>query len=262
MAISSGRVSTATYLYCVVRARRQPDPSQAPIGIPGAERPSALKVTPSLWLIAAPVPLDRYGPGALEPLLGDLDQVSRIAVAHEEVVEHFAADRALTVVPMKLFTMFSSDARAVADIMKRRALLDAAMNRIAGAEEWGVRVTGGPARSSAAAASPASGTAFLAAKRRARDEVTQAKVAAAEAAVATLDRLADLAREVSRRTAAPPAGMAPPLLDAAFLVPDAARERFKEAALEQAAVCEQAGAQMTMTGPWPAYNFVHFDDER
>jgi len=256
-------VSTATYLYCVVRARRQPDPSQAPIGIPGAERPAALKVTPSLWLIAAPVPLDRYGPGALEPLLGDLDHVARIAVAHEEVVEYFAADRTLTVVPMKLFTMFSSDERAVADIMKRRGLLDAAMNRIAGAEEWGVRVTGGPPRSAAAAAaSPPSGTAFLAAKKRARDAMTQAKVAAAEAAVATLDRLTGLAREVSRRTAVPPAGMAPPLLDAAFLVPDAARERFKEAALEQAAVCEQAGAQMTMTGPWPAYNFVHFDDER
>jgi hypothetical protein len=48
----------------------------------------------------------------------------------------------------------------------------------------------------------------------------------------------------------------PPLLEAAFLVVVPARAQFKAAAKREAAVCAAAGAVMTLTGPWPAYNFV------
>ena len=36
----------------------------------------------------------------------------------------------------------------------------------------------------------------------------------------------------------------------------AARARFKAEAKRQAALCASAGADMTLTGPWPAYNFI------
>ena len=76
---------------------------------------------------------------------------------------------------------------------------------------------------------------------------------AAERALTTLGRLA---RHTVRRERRPEAGSNPPLLEAAFLVKTTARSRFKAAARRQAAACAAAGGQMTLTGPWPAYNFV------
>ncbi len=256
MAISSGRVTTATYLYCVVRAARKPASTGVPSGVPDATRPEIIAVSPSLWLVAASVPLDVYGSVPLEALLGDLESVGPIAVAHEAVVEHFALRRELTVIPMKLFTMFSTPARAIADIAARRRSIESAMKRIQGAEEWGVRVsrTAPLARSAARAAT--SGASFLAAKKQARDDVRKATLAAAEAAVVAFDRLAVIARDARRREDPPAGGATPPLLDAAFLVASKDRDTFTDAARREAAACAGAGAQMTLTGPWPAYNFV------
>jgi hypothetical protein len=53
----------------------------------------------------------------------------------------------------------------------------------------------------------------------------------------------------------------PPLLDAAFLVPTGKRARFQAAARRLAQACARAGADLTLTGPWPAYNFVQHAGE-
>ena len=249
---------TASYLYCIVNAARKPSLAKVPAGLPGAAPPEAVKVTPTLWLIAADVPLDTYGAAPLERALADMDWVGRVALAHEAVVEHFAARRGLTVIPMKLFTMFSSQARAVADVSSRKAVLSRAMRRLAGAEEWGVRVLRGGGAAAAPASIPRSGggAAFLAEKKQARDEARSARLAAAEAAGQAFDRLARVSRDARRRDDAPAEGATPPLLDAAFLVPVSRRAAFTRAARREADSCARAGAQMTLSGPWPAYNFV------
>src|SRR5919106_7009521 len=102
----------AAYLYCVVQSDRVPAMSRVPAGVPEASRPEAVDIGASQWLIVSEVPLEVYGPERLESALRDLDWVSRVAVAHEAVAEHFARRRGVTVVPMKLFTMFSSVERA------------------------------------------------------------------------------------------------------------------------------------------------------
>lgn len=258
-------MTTATYLYCVVRAAGKPALTGVPSGVPGATRPEIIALSPSLWLVAASVPLDVYGSVPLESLLGDLESVGRIALAHEAVVEHLALRRGLTVIPMKLFTMFSTPARAIADIAARRKSIETAMRKIQGAEEWGVRVTRtAPLATSQAAGArvAASGAAFLAAKKQARDDVRNAKVAAAEAAVVAFDRLAAIARDARRREVPPAGGATPPLLDAAFLVASKHCDKFTDAARREADACATAGAQMTLTGPWPAYNFVQTERDR
>ena len=116
--------STATYLYCVVHAAVAPKPSRAPKGLPGATRPSVLPAGRSLWIVVASVPLERYGPAPLEASLRDMQWVADVAVAHEAVVEHFARQARTTVIPMKLFTMFSTTERAVEDMRSRRRDLD------------------------------------------------------------------------------------------------------------------------------------------
>lgn len=255
---------TATYLYCIVKSAAKPSAGRAPGGLPGADRPRAVAAPGSLWLVTAAVPLDIYGPEHLEGHLGDLDWVGRVALAHEGVVEHFANRPGATVIPMKLFTMFSTLDRAVADITKRRASITASLRRIAGAEEWGIRIMRGAAAAPVAArgARPASGAAFLAAKKRARDDARTATLAAAEVAADAFAHLSALARDVRRREGAPPAGATPPLLEAAFLVAAPRRTRFRNVAKREAERCAEAGAQLTLSGPWPAYNFVQADEQR
>jgi hypothetical protein len=265
---------SATYIYCVAKAARRPSLTGVPPGLAGGTPPRLLQSAPGLWLVTSQVPLDTYGPGKLEPALTDMEWVGRTAVAHESVVESFAARRGVTVVPMKLFTMFSTEERALADMASRRKSIDHAMKRIAGSEEWGIRVLRSasagslasdvrdPWREGSGSRAATSGAAFLAAKKQKRDDAQRARLAAAEAAVDAFDRLSAIAKAVKRREDAPTAGATPPLLDAAFLVPSSRRERFTKAARREAESCARAGAQLTLSGPWPAYNFIQADDAR
>jgi hypothetical protein len=160
---------------------------------------------------------------------------------------------------MKLFTMFSTADRAVQHMRSRRRDLDPVLKRIAGCEEWGVRITRpvpAVARRKTGGERPSSGAAFLAAKKQARDDAREAARAAEALADGTFDALAAVARDARRRDDAPEGAAAPPLLDAAFLVAADRRVRFRSVARRLAAGSAKAGAHMTLTGPWPAYNFV------
>ena len=254
---SSAERMQATYLYCVVRSVRKPSAARSPAGLPGGGKPSVLRAGQSLWLVVSQVPLDRYGPEPLEKSLRDLEWVAGVAVAHEAVVEHFARAQKTTVVPMKLFTMFSSVERAADEMARRREEIDAVMKRIAGCEEWGVRVMRSTQPAGPTPVSDAtSGTAFLAARKQVRDRALAAAQQAASAAAVVFDELSPLARDARRRTDSP-VNAVPPLLDAAFLVPVGKRARFRMAARRAARKCAASSASMTLTGPWPAYNFVH-----
>jgi hypothetical protein len=251
--------ASATYVYCVVQSSTKPTGSRTPAGLPAAAPPRLLEAGRSLWIVCAAVPLASYGSAVLDASLRDLKWVGDIAVAHESVVEHFAQQKNVTVVPMKLFTMFSSDDRALNEMRTRRREILAVARRITGCEEWGVRIarTTSAARGpSADAPRPTSGAAFLAAKKEARDLAHALARAAAESAEHAYATLSAIARDARRRVDAPDGAVAPPLLDAAFLVPAARRSRFKAAARRLAAAGARTGTEITVTGPWPAYNFV------
>jgi len=248
---------TGEYVYCVVRAAKQPSMTRVPSGMPGAGAAEARRIAPSLWIVVAAVPLDVYGPDALEPRLRDLEWVAQAAVAHEAVVEHLWRARGTTVIPMKVFTMFSSIERAIADVAARRAAIERTMRRIARAEEWGVRVFRRSAsQEQASAARPASGADFLRARKQARDAAAGARAMTFAAADRAFRRLRRLARDARFRDATSASGTNPPMLDAAFLVASSSRARFRAEARRQARALAAAGADLALTGPWPAYNFV------
>jgi hypothetical protein len=248
-------MKTATYVYCVVQRSGRPSAARAPGGLPGAGKPRLLDLGRSLWCVVAEVPLDRYGQEQIERGFRDLQWVADAAVAHEGVIEHFTRMRDTTVVPMKLFTIFSSPDRAIAEMQARRAELSAVLKRIKGCEEWGVRITRTPIAITPAMEVP-SGAAFLSAKKRARDTARDAVRRAAEAANDAYEMLAPHARAARRREDVPDAAPTPPLLEATFLVPASRKARFRALARRAAGACRLAGAELTLTGPWPAYNFV------
>jgi len=255
-------MTTATYVYCIVQSGRKPSTGRMPAGLPGGERPRVDQVGSKMWVVHAPVPLERYGTEPLAESLRDLQWVSAIAVAHEAVVEHFAGLRGSTVIPMKLFTLFASPERAVAEMQRRSKRLTAVFAKLQGCEEWGVRIMRGPSRSAVKGdGRPASGTAFLAARKRARDESVAALRDSARAADDVYALLAEIAAD-HRRRQQETSGAIPPLLDAAFLVPVRRRARFRALAERAAEDVLQRGGRLTLTGPWPAYNFVSAEEQQ
>jgi Gas vesicle synthesis protein GvpL/GvpF len=251
---------TGTYVYGVVAAARRPSLTRVPAGLPGTGRLRLLDVEPRLYVVAADAPLARYGEAAIRKGLADLDWVSRAAVAHERVVEFFVD--ATAVLPMKLFTIFTSDARAVDFVRGERGRLSALVTRVANHQEWGVRVVLDPARASKAAApktqsASATGAAYLSRKRAQRDAVAERTQRAREIVTKLYDRLAAPARVATRRQASElPVEGGPLLLDAAFLVPRGRARSFRALAAREARALAKQGYGLTLTGPWPPYTFV------
>ena len=248
---------TATYLYCIVHAAMAPPVARGLQGLAGATRPAVAPLARSFWLVTASAPLDVYGPAALESSLRNVQWVTDVALAHERVVEYFARRAGATVIPMKLFTMFSSEKLAIEETRARSRELERVVKRIAGCEEWGVRITPRPVTattSAARAVTSASGTDFLAAKKTARDLARQLIGVASAAAEEAYAALSAIARDARRRRDEPEGATTPPLLDAAFLVPIARRRRFKAAVKNLAD--SNDGTLVTLTGPWPSYNFI------
>src|SRR5882672_10284283 len=251
--------ATATYVYCVVAAPRAPRLTRVPAGLPGAGRVRVLDLDRGVYLVAADVPLARYGEAAIQRGLSDLEWVSRAAVAHEVVVESFI--EATAVLPMKLLTIFNNDERALEHIRADRSRIDSLVKRVANHHEWGVRVVLDRARAVEAAAparksvAGASGLAYLSRKKAQRDASTELAERAREAVAALYDRLSAQSRVARRRAATElPAHGGPPLLDAAFLVPRS--QTFRALAAREARALSRHGYGLTLTGPWPPYTFV------
>ena len=256
--------ANGTYVYCVIGAARRPRLARVPSGLPGTGRVRLLDVEPGLFMAVADAPLDRYSEAAITRGLGDLDWVSRAAVAHEAVIESFVGETA--VLPMKLFTIFTGDERAVAHVRAERARIAGVVRRVSNHQEWGVRVVLDRGRAAGAAkakraprasAGTRSGVAYLSAKKAQRDRTTELAARAREAVAALYDRLASRARESRRRTAAElPIEGGPLLLDAAFLVSRRRADSFQALTAREAKSLARHGYGLTLTGPWPPYTFV------
>jgi hypothetical protein len=252
-----------TYLYCLVRGSRQPVIRRVAERLPGAGPVRALDAGEGIWLIVSHVSEAGYGEAAIAKGLKNLDWVSRRAVGHEAVVEEFL--RAPAVLPMQLFTIFTSDERALEHVRRDRRRIDRIMSRIGGHVEWGLRLTWDQQAAIAALQKmhargngESGGTAYLTRKRDLLD-VNRRQLAAARAEATRVYRdLSTHAKDAVRRTsmeqAVPGSRL---LLDAAYLVPARGAAAFRAALREHAHHLRKAGIMVSLTGPWPPYNFIN-----
>jgi len=233
--------------------------------MPEGTRPRVLEVDRHLWAIVSDVPETAYGESELSRGLQDIEWVGERAVSHEHVVEHFLS--ASSVLPMQLFTMFTSDERVVAHVRRNLPRIKRVLQRVERKVEWGVRLTWdekaapapkGSARKSAGPRAPAvTGTAYLKGKRDSRD-AGRVQLAAARAEVAgvfrAISRQASEARRRKDLERATPGSRL--LLDAAFLVKSAKTVAFRSAVRKHARALRSSGVSVSLTGPWPPYNFI------
>jgi hypothetical protein len=251
----------ATYVYALLRRRAGPPLASAPAGVPQAGPLRALQAGEALWLVVATVPASAYGSESIDGRLRDLEWVAARAVAHDAVVAHLLGRGDL--LPMRLFTLFASDERALAHFAKRRASLGRLLDKVQGREEWGVRLSFERAVAGGVRDAPSGwpGTQAVGEGRRfLRRKAAQLEArgrAASDASRTAGQLFRELRRHAADAALRPPADpRAPLLLDAAFLVSRDGRSRFKSAARRARARLEREGFALSLSGPWPAYNFA------
>jgi hypothetical protein len=182
----------------------------------------------------------------------DLEWLAAASVRHQRAVSAIASHS--DVLPARFATVFSDEASLQADISRRKPVLLRALKRIAGAEEWGVKVFAVPQRA-AAAVPAASGKEYLRAKAVALHSRLQREPSA------EVRQLSNDLRKLS--VASAPTGKisgAQPNLEwqSSFLVPRKKVKDFK-------AILERFGSKwkdqrwVECTGPWPPYSFVSED---
>lgn len=270
--------SSLTYVYCLVRSSRRPSLRGVPEPVPGSDTVRLLDVPlvasndrrtsgPRHWLVVSTVPAAVYGERSLQRDLQDLDWVGPRALAHEQVIEHFL--NADAVLPMQLFTLFKSDARAVDHVLANRRRIANVLLKVERQVEWGLRLMWDPAAIAAHKRSGArrtgrrdghrvvSGAEYLTRKRDLRDRSrTQLKRAKSDAN-RLYRAIAGEASQALRRTdverALPGSRL---LLEAAFLVPVRRVRAFRAAVSRHTTGLEQSGIAVSLTGPWPPYNFI------
>lgn len=214
----------------------------------------------------------RYAPSEIERGTEDVEWLAPRAVAHDRVLT-WMSDRG-PVVPLPIFSLFSSE-HAVANMLReRRPELEATLHRVARGREYALRVYRidtelavvatelsprlAQLQEEAERASP--GQRYLLQRKLETERKNELHGLGAKVARDVANALRPFAIEtaetrIAQRAARPGAeGML--ILDAAFLVSPDTLDEFRR---ELTKVVEQhasRGFRFDFTGPWPPYHFV------
>jgi hypothetical protein len=199
-----------------------------------------------------------FGAQALRRNLEDLDWLATTARAHDAVVSAVARSGAM--VPLRLATIYRDDEGVREVLAARRADLEAALLRVAGRTEWGVKAYG----DRAVLASPAepeptaagAGTAYLLRRRVQLSADVETERRASEAAGRIHTTLAAFAVAARRHQPQDPRLSGRHewmLLNGAYLVDDDRTDEFADAVAAQDGA--HRGIRLELTGPWPPYSF-------
>jgi len=264
------------YVYCVTPVgAATAEVATAPRGVEGAP-PRVITDRASgateLAALVSDVPTSAYTPDAITAQAGDATWLTPRAVAHDAVVT-WASDRG-AVVPLPMWVLFDDDAHVVTMLHERGAALRAALDRVTGAREYGMRVSADAAALAAAAesldptlatlereaAAASPGQAYL--MRRKLDEARKIarRDAAERIARAVHDTLAPVARATVPRVVTQATPQPDVLLNASYLVSDDMLDAFRAAVTLLLERFGASGVRFDFTGPWPPYNFVRADD--
>lgn len=212
-----------------------------------------------LVAVVSPVDLAEFGEAALRRNLEDLAWLEGVARSHHAAVA--AAGRLGAVVPATLATVYRDDAGVRAMLERRRADLDAVLERIDGRTEWGVKAYAEPAPAPATATDARPGLAYLQRRRAelaADDERLRRASGGAEAVHAALAGRAEAARQHPPQDRRLTGRAEPMVLNGAYLVGAENSRRFTDAVRTQAQ--RHAELRLEVTGPWPPYSFASAEE--
>lgn len=258
---------TVWYVYGIVPPTL--DPGRAPEGVEDAR--VAIEAENGLAALVSVLPAGDYGPAPLERNTADVEWLGPRAMAHDRVLS-WASDHA-AVVPLPMFSLFSTR-DAVHGMLRDRAVqLSAALVRAATGREYALRVYRVDAellavvdqlsdrlaelRRTADAAPP--GQRYLLQRKLDVERKTDLRGVGQRIAGEIFDALAPRALDAVRSPI--PQGVAAEapgtmILNAAFLVAPEGFVEFQRALSELVTAHDPRGFRFDFTGPWPPYHFV------
>jgi hypothetical protein len=255
------------YVYGVVRATF--DAARAPGGLDDVS--VELCADRDLAALVSRLDGEQYAPDAIERATENVEWLAPRAVSHDRVLT-WASDHG-PVVPLPIFSLFSSAAAVQKMLNGRRAQLSATLERAASGREYALRVyridselTTSAAdlsprlselRDAAAAASP--GQRYLLERKLDAERKTELHSIGTQVSRDVVEALRPLAMDITQSRIAPrgaPSGDAPLILDAAFLVAPEGLEQFQRELTDIVGRYSARGFRFEFTGPWPLYHFV------
>jgi hypothetical protein len=187
---------------------------------------------------------------ALERNMENLEWLALHGVRHQQVVGEVSSQMAI--VPARFGTIFSGEPALLKDVQSRKAALNKVFNRVANADEWGVKVF---AEQRVPAVAPV-------AEARSGKEYLQQKAERIKKRPERNDQeLTELATALGKiaSDSAPSgkvSGAQPSLLwQATFLVPRGKRKPWDHA-LKNFVERWDGQRRIEVNGPWPPYSFV------
>jgi hypothetical protein len=248
------------YVYAVTRGDALPEVD----GV-DASRHFGLATVDGVSAVYTAVAAEEFSQDVIDRRAADLEWLGSIGYHHQDVVSDLMKRTAI--VPLRAFTLFSSEEALRAYLGEHHAMLAGSLERLDGKQEWTLRVEFDPARwsDSLAArvpslrelneqiASAAPGKAFLLRKKldderkRASHEAEQAVVAEIEQMVLEKLRCDTLSETRERRDGAFP--------QINVLIDRDEEARLQELHAELIARYDAEGVTLGLTGPWPPYTF-------
>lgn len=218
-----------------------------------------------LTAVVSPVPARAFDAAALRERLEDLADLEALARAHHAIVDLAAAYG--TVLPLRLATVYRGDDRVAGMLARGRPRFTAALDRLAGRAEWGVKVYTTPVRPEPAEPAPPvrdggahMGRDYLRRRKRQRQDAEETLRQAAGFAERVDEELTGLAADVRHHRPQNPrlsGASGDNVLNAAYLVDAAHAAAFTTAA--HALDGAVPGTHVELTGPWAPYSFTVAD---
>lgn len=254
------------YVYCVTR-----DAVAAEVdGVDGTRRFGTVTID-DISAVFTPVSAEAFSQDAIDARAGDLEWLGAIGYRHQDVVSDLMKRTAI--VPLRAFTLFSSEEALRAYLQEHREMLGNALKRLDGKQEWTLRVELEPARWSQSLASRVAplrdleneiagappGKAFLL-----RKKLDEEKKRASH--VAEQDVVEEIRRLVTDTLRCETIAETRERRDGAFPQINVLLNRDEEASLQELhatllAKYEPGGVTVGLTGPWPPYSFAAMSDE-
>jgi hypothetical protein len=247
------------HVHGVVRTSSAPRLGRSP-GMPGATGgPRVVAVGVGHWMVVSDVPAALYGDASLSAHLQDLEWLGRCTSVHHDALGR--AVRSGPVVPLRLFSLFATEARAAAHVRDALPALGLLFDRLDGKVEYGVhasraravphRVNSPAQRGSADNAVNQTSAAHRTRNSESGRHAALVDEALRERLVAVLRRLAVDTRELTV-----PAQDRRVWLAVTVLVSAAQGPAFVRAVRAFDRELRPAGHVLTLTGPWPPFTFA------
>ncbi|HEY8311814.1 MAG TPA: GvpL/GvpF family gas vesicle protein, partial [Gemmatimonadaceae bacterium] len=252
--------ATVQYVYCVVS---QPiELSAAPRGIDGAPARAVLNNEhPGLVALVSALDAIEYSVETISTRTDDPAWLTPRAIAHDSLLT-WAADTG-PVIPLPMWVMFHDDVAVSQMLAERATEFRAAIERVSGAREFGVRISGDKralasaveqmnadlARLEQQASTAPPGQAYLLRRKVAEARKIAIRDAASRIAEQAHESLAGRSRaSLARATAL--ANEPGVILDGAYLVANEDYDAFRSAITDLIATYAPAGLRFDFTGPW------------